>query len=318
MKLILEVTSGPDAPRSVVIEPGTAVQVGRLAPAQVLLANDRTVSRLHFALVFDGQTCRIQDLGSTHGTTVNGMPVSEALVTDGDLIVAGTTGLRVVIGDDLSTEALPLPTDVEPPTELAPTIVESVENQEHEVLEPTQHDRVLEILRSQKEPLYAILDAARDPMVYLRIHECQEQKQSLYEGPGAARLAFVAPYLISLPKGSPSLEQLVREGWGQSWGVYLASSERFAAVRKHFRRFLLVKSAEDGRTLYFRFYDPRVLRVFLPTCDPFETAEFFGPIGAFLMEADDPGTLLQFTPGGLGAEQTKLAVLIEAGAEAFR
>ena len=204
MKLILEVTSGPDAPRSFVIEPGAEVQVGRMAPAQILLANDPTVSRRHFALRFDGETCRIRDLGSTHGTTVNGLPTTEALLTDGDLIAAGTTVLRVVIGEDLSTEALPLPPDGEPPIELAPTVVESVETQEHEVLEPTLHDRVLEILRSQKEPLYAILDAARDPMVYLRIHECQEQKQSLYEGPEAARLAFVAPYLISLPATSRS------------------------------------------------------------------------------------------------------------------
>jgi len=55
MKLILKVTSGPDAPRSFVIEAGKEVQVGRMAPAQILLANDPTVSRRHFALVFDGQ-----------------------------------------------------------------------------------------------------------------------------------------------------------------------------------------------------------------------------------------------------------------------
>lgn len=59
-----------------------------------------------------------------------------------------------------------------------------------------------------------------------------------------------------------------------------------------------------------------MLRLFLPTCDPFETAEFFGPIAAFLMEGDDPGTLLQFTPGKHGAERATMAVSIEASVEA--
>ncbi|MGA2703392.1 MAG: DUF4123 domain-containing protein [Isosphaeraceae bacterium] len=299
MKLILEVTSGPDAPRSFVIEAGKEVQVGRMAPAQILLANDPTVSRRHFALVFDGQNCRIRDLGSTHGTTVNGLPVSESLVTEGDLIMAGTTGLRVVIGEDFTTEALPLAPDAPPPIELAPTVVAGVVTQEHEIIEPTIHDQVLEILRSQKEPLFAILDAARDPIVHLRIHECPEQKQSLYEGPEAARLAFVAPYLISLPKRSPFLEQLVREGWGNSWGVYMTCDRPFEEVRKHLRHFLTVE-LEGGKKVLFRFYDPRVLRVFLPTCTSKESAEFHGPISHYLIEADSDDLLLQFAHGGAG------------------
>src|SRR5208337_3069076 len=147
MKLILEVTSGPDAPRSFVIEAGKEVQVGRMAPAQILLANDPTVSRRHFILSFDGRTCRIRDLDSTHGTTINGLPVREVFVTDGDLIGAGTTVLRVVLNEDLSTEALPLAPDATPPIELAPTVFESPETQERDVLEPTLHDRVLEVLR---------------------------------------------------------------------------------------------------------------------------------------------------------------------------
>jgi len=273
------------------------VQVGRLAPAQVLLANDRTVSRLHFALVFDGQNCRIRDLGSTHGTTVNGLPVSEALVTEGDLIMAGTTGLRVVMGEDFSTEDLPPSPDAPPPIELASTILAGVETLEHEIIEPTPHDRVLEILRSQKEPLYAILDAARDPIVHLRIHECPEQKQSLYEGPEAARLAFVAPYLISLPKRSPFLEQLVREGWGNSWGVYLTSDKSFEEVRKHLRHFLLVQ-LEGGKHVYFRFYDPRVLGVFLPTCTVEESTRFWGPIKQYLFEGEDLSLLVVASEGG--------------------
>ncbi len=294
MKLILEVSSGPDAPRSFEIEAGKEVQVGRMAPAQILLANDPTVSRRHFALRFDGETCRIRDLGSTHGTTVNGLPVSEALVTEGDLIMVGTTGLRVVIGEDFTTEALPLAPDAPPPIELAPTVLGGVETQEHEVIEPILHDRVLEVLRSQKEPLFAMLDAARDPTVHLRIYECPEQKQSLYEGPEAARLAFVAPYLISLPRRSPFLEQVVREGWGKSWGVYLTCDKPFEEVRKHLRHFLTVELEGENKKVLFRFYDPRVMRVFLPTCTPKEVLEFFGPITRYVVEGEEPSVIMEY------------------------
>jgi hypothetical protein len=51
---------------------------------------------------------------------------------------------------------------------------------------------------------------------------------------------------------------------------------------------LLVERERDGKLLYFRFYDPRVLRRFLPTCDAEQLRQLFGPIDAFVMEGDDP------------------------------
>jgi hypothetical protein len=149
-------------------------------------------------------------------------------------------------------------------------------------------------LRAREGPLYAILDAARDPLVLARLSGCGEEHQSLYEGPKAARNADVAPYLVALPPGTPFLETLARDGWGQSWGVYLTCGRPFREVRKQLRRSLTVET-EGGKKLLFRFYDPRVLRVFLPTCTPEESAEFFGPIEAFLVEGESPTTLLAFT-----------------------
>jgi hypothetical protein len=60
--------------------------------------------------------------------------------------------------------------------------------------------------------------------------------------------------------------------------------------------------------MYFRFYDPRVLRSFLPTCTEPECAEFFGPIGRFVMEAEQPGALWSFTrvPRGLQRDAVRL------------
>jgi hypothetical protein len=62
-----------------------------------------------------------------------------------------------------------------------------------------------------------------------------------------------------------------------------------------------------------RLYDPRVLRIYLPTCNAAETQEFFGPVSRFLMEASDPQLMLQFVPGSSGAEQKASAVRAWAG-----
>jgi hypothetical protein len=52
---------------------------------------------------------------------------------------------------------------------------------------------------------------------------------------------------------------------------------------------------EDKEELYFRFYDPRVLRIFLPTCDEDQLNEFFGPVDYFVCEDEDPAFALAFT-----------------------
>ena len=173
---------------------------------------------------------------------------------------------------------------------------------------PTTAPRDLpDILRSQTEPLFAVLDAARDPQVLAFLQSAGQPYQSLYEGPKGEELAQFAPYLLELPAGSPALETLVREGWGASWGIFVRSRAGFADVRRHFRHFLLVKT-EDGREFYFRFYDPRVLRAFLPTCTPQQVAEFFGPVTSYLSEGDDRTTLLQFTRSGTRLTQTATPV----------
>jgi hypothetical protein len=66
-------------------------------------------------------------------------------------------------------------------------------------------------------------------------------------------------------------------------------------VREHFRKFLLVKIDGNEGDFYFRFYDPRVLRAFLPTCAPDEAAEFFGPVRLFIAEDSEADRAVTFT-----------------------
>ena len=47
---------------------------------------------------------------------------------------------------------------------------------------------------------------------------------------------------------------------------------------------------------------PRVLRVYLPTCNAKETEQFFGPIEHYLVEGETPDKLLQFGSTDKGAD----------------
>ena len=153
--------------------------------------------------------------------------------------------------------------------------------------------RLLRILSAQPQPLFALLDSARTPRILEILEEIPENWLSLYEGDGGKEYDTVAPYLVGGLLRQPSLVRiLIEEGWGKSWGIYLTSEEEFMKVRRHLRRFLVVQ--DEGRQhLYFRFYDPRVLRVFLPTCSNQQIVEFFGPVSSFLFEAENSKYLIR-------------------------
>lgn len=239
----------------------------------------------------------MKDLGSRNGTLLNGERITGAPLTAGDTLQAGQTSF-VIRFEGGNAQAM----------NRAPTLADDASPQE----------RLLFLLRHKFQPLYAILDAARDINALALLLQSKEEYQSLYEGPQGAKLAQVAPYLVRLKEDSPLLEKLVNEGWGQSWGVYLTCDGEFKDVRYHLRHFLEVK-LPDGKQVYFRFYDPRVLRVYLSTLNVDETAQFFGPIKQYLMEDEDPDTFVDFVSGVRGAVKKvvklspKLPALVEPG-----
>jgi hypothetical protein len=154
---------------------------------------------------------------------------------------------------------------------------------------------VLRTLREKPEPLLALIDASRDKRIWPLLSCSAVHYSCLFEGARAQWLAAWALYLVSLPKSSVLLESLVPEGWGKHWGVYLTSLAPFETVRAHLRQFLWVQT-ETGEKLYFRFYDPRTLRVFLPTLTLAEQQRFFGPIRSYLMEDELPERIVKWTP----------------------
>jgi hypothetical protein len=140
-----------------------------------------------------------------------------------------------------------------------------------------------------------VLDAARSERVLPVLRASRAHHASLYDGWKGQELADVAPYLAEVTETSPLWDALLGEPWGDAWGVWARSEAPFDDVRRHMRRFLRVQG-EDGRRMLFRWYDPRVLRVYLPSCTDDERRAFHGPLSALVAEANAPRSALRFAP----------------------
>jgi hypothetical protein len=151
---------------------------------------------------------------------------------------------------------------------------------------PQRNAAALEAIFDSPGRPYAIVDAARTRRVLRLVKDCGERALILYEGSVHPEIAEVAPYLIPAERASGVAEQIVSEGWGDAWGVFCTTKATPDELRRHLRKFLTVRT-DKGKKMLFRFYDPRVLRVYLPTCTPPELDTFFGPVERFVCEAED-------------------------------
>ena len=141
--------------------------------------------------------------------------------------------------------------------------------------------------------VWTILDGARDERIHKAVEKCYEDKCCLFAGKLPEPLVATAPYLVQLDNDAQFTRYLIDNGWGQSWGIFFWSGSSMETLRRHFRGFLRVQD-EKGTKMLFRYYDPRVLRLYLPTCAPEELQTIFGPVNRFLMESEDGAATLEF------------------------
>ena len=259
----LMVATGLYTGRKIALRRNRPTVIGRNEEADYALFSDSAVSSRHLAAVLAGYECEVRDLESSNGVFINDQRIEQATILH--------PGERLRIGETiLVVSSLPVPAD---------SLIEKKELQGKQAA-------MLAAVEEAPGRLYAILDAAQGDPIHGLLRDSHANYHSLYEGEEGEELAEVAPYLIALPKGSPVTRAIIGGGWGNNWGVFLTAAEGLLDVRRHLRRFLKVES-EDGRTLYFRFYDPRILSAFLPTCDAAQWGEFFGPITAFFAQTGD-------------------------------
>lgn len=91
MHLFLTIETGPEAGRQIELRPDESLEVGRGAPAQLAIAADRFMSRRHLTFTCEGGAWRVCDCNSRNGLFLNGEPIHEAPLCNGDRILAGST-----------------------------------------------------------------------------------------------------------------------------------------------------------------------------------------------------------------------------------
>jgi transcriptional regulator with GAF, ATPase, and Fis domain len=83
----------------------TSVRIGA-GPGNDLVLDRPTVSSVHAELTATTRGLRLRDLGSTNGTSVNGVRVFDALLEDGAALLVGDVALTLRMGRDVVTQPL--------------------------------------------------------------------------------------------------------------------------------------------------------------------------------------------------------------------
>jgi hypothetical protein len=261
----IEIASGARAGERVFLEGGARVSVGSSTRADIALGGTDLLAR-HFVLHCDeAGSLAIESAGAV---ALNGQSARGGALHHGDWLRAGEMDFVIeregaAFAPDAGTRI-----DADPARRAA-----------------------LDALTASGAPLFAVLDAARDHRIRLLLRSAREPSRSLFAGEPA--LAAAAPHLVALPADGRLLVQLVAAGWGQSWGVFLRSTHPLERLARALAALTSVRlEGIEGRT-FFRFYDPRVLRVFLPLATDRQRATFFRAAECFLLE-DARGALVAF------------------------
>lgn len=154
--------------------------------------------------------------------------------------------------------------------------------------------------------VFAVLDGARDQRVEPMLRLCRRDYTSLFSGKMIPAFFAASPFIVHLAQASAFTRELIEFSWTRSCAMFLVTGPEVTLqqTRRHLRDLLRVQD-EKGKRYFFRFYDPRVLRAYLPTCTGAEAQTFFGPTTRIYCEPEKPGQWLEFTPHSLGVT-TKL------------
>ncbi len=260
-RLIVEVRWGPMQGQKATCLAGQRLTVGRAKDNDLAVTHDEDMADHQLELRWDGRTCALAHRGGDVETLLGGEASVTGEVTHGQWLRAGATDLSVYFEDHTPPKA-PRGPD-----------------------ERARAEQALAVLDADPGPLVAVVDAARDDRVLELLHQSVEPYRSLYDGVEGETMAEAAPYLVGLPPGSRLRAALVHEGWGLRWASYLRSDKPLHELRRHLRQFLMVQLEGTEDPVYFRFYDPEVLRVYMHSCSVEDRRPWFaGAIEAMLVE----------------------------------
>jgi len=123
-----------------------------------------------------------------------------------------------------------------------------------------------------------------------------DEFECLFTGDLAEELEDVAPYLGRLGSLGPEAQAVVEDLLARHLAILVTlrlpvgSDEppSFSQVHRHLRKFNVVYGPE-GKPLFFRYYDPRVIVDVLKVLDEQQLKAFFGPMERLCLAGADGG-----------------------------
>ncbi|MCA9061514.1 MAG: protein kinase [Planctomycetaceae bacterium] len=115
----MSIVAGPRSGSAFRFTDYTVILVGTDDAAEISVSEDAALSRFHCRLEISPPVCRLVDLSSQTGTFVNGEPVSERELVNGDQISVGSTEIQIAVA------GLDRTADMMSCDEIASTIIKS-------------------------------------------------------------------------------------------------------------------------------------------------------------------------------------------------
>ncbi len=141
--------------------------------------------------------------------------------------------------------------------------------------------------------LFAVLDGIMVPDLPNRLYNAEVQNYCLLTGDLTPDLVYAAPYLVYLSQDSKFSDWVLAEALGKHWGIFAQTPHSIIEMRRHFQG-LMNCYDERGNPIKFRYYDPRVLRKFLPTCNGGELKTLFGKTEALFAESESGEGMVRY------------------------
>lgn len=151
----------------------------------------------------------------------------------------------------------------------------------------TVSDRIAAFLVAQpqaREALYALVDASHDPFIIPpTIEALTPDAECLFRGKAKEDLGDQTAWIARIDGRGPLLDWLIDEVHGRSMVSFVTSELTVSRLAVHLRKFTKSRDAK-GTEHFFRFYNPKVMRQYLPVFDAVQLATFFRSISSCIVE----------------------------------
>ena len=148
-------------------------------------------------------------------------------------------------------------------------------------------DAVMSEIRAMGLSTALVIDSASVPELRLLLNQTHLTFHSLFSGPDDAVLEDEAPVFVSVEPKDAAIVSRLDETEGADF-ICLGHAAESKRIVRHLRAWLSVRlphdapeRSEEDKPVLFRFYDPRILAVFLGTLAADEAAAFNGPVQAW-------------------------------------